>query len=104
MVQIRANVVSRFLSANGFSRSVTSATRIRGWNTWTTGYEATLQSDGKVRVMWTMGSRSGQASSREIADKQAAMRTVLERRYTVEIGVDGFFNDREHLLVSAKQS
>jgi hypothetical protein len=82
----RPNVISRFLASQGFSRSVTRATRIKGLPTISAGFEVYTQ-DGKTVVTYTLGTGSPFMSAerrRELVSAVVyAMEKALSSRYTV---------------------
>lgn len=82
----RPNVVSRFLKSQGFTRSVTRATRIKGLPTVSAGFEVYTQ-DGKTVVTYTLGTGNPSLKAerrRELVSADIhAMEKALSTRYTV---------------------
>ncbi len=95
-----ANVVSRFLGKQGFSRSVYSSTRVRGWGRWSEGYEAQTVNNA-VRVEWNLSSSHRFGNDNPTEAKLDAMEKALSERYTVTREKVGASN-RVVLIVTAK--
>jgi hypothetical protein len=101
--------VSRFLGANTkLERVQYRASRVRGWNTWNTGFEVRAQHDGTIKVEWTTGSHAGgsAATKNDIREKAInAMEQALATRYTVTRKQDRWAPNsfgNEYLVVTAK--
>lgn len=89
--------ISLLLNRAGFERSVSSATRIRGWRSHSPGYVVTGHDDGSVSV------RHEVMSFRPLPDDLP----VIARRhgqYAEAIEAAGFAVERksDHLIVTAK--
>lgn len=86
MIAPRANVVSRFLKSQGFSRSVSLSTRIKGLPLVSAGFEVYSQ-DGQTVVRYTLGNGSPAMTAerrRELVSSVVyAMEKALSSRYSV---------------------
>lgn len=101
MSNLRANVVSRFLSSKGEQRSTYSASRVRGYGLVSSGFEAKGQEDGSVKIEFILG-HHGTAETRQ-ARHMAAMDRLerkLSERYTVER--KEYSPTHEYLIVTPK--
>jgi hypothetical protein len=82
----RANIVSRFLREQGFSRSTSRATRVKGLPTISAGYEVYSQ-DGKTVVTYTLGTGNPFMKPERrlelVSSVVYAMEKALSTRYTV---------------------
>jgi hypothetical protein len=92
-----ASGISRLLAKAGFERSESSATRIRGWRSYSEGYSVTKWDDyGSVEVTWHRGLLSPSEADQ--------IRAEALRCYAADIEAAGYSvtwkNDR--LIVTAK--
>lgn len=90
----RANAVSRMLSDAGKTKNSSSATRIKGFRIYRTGFRCTNREDGSVRVEHDMGESLRYASQERRDDVCRThileYKEVLVSKYTVDVTKDIF--------------
>lgn len=83
---IRANVVSRYLTTRGFTRSTSSASRVKGFPIYSSGFKVTSY-DGRTFVEYNLGSRNAymkEERRKEVVEEQLREITaVLTDAYEV---------------------
>jgi hypothetical protein len=89
---LRAAVVSRYLKGQGFERSESWTTAIKGWHDYSSGFRAMQLDEDSVRVDYVSGHyiRTNESVRHESAFLQRIVE-ACEGKYRAEFHEDGVF-------------